>query len=121
MPTRVRLDGDRVLRCDKRDMEAVDVPVRNGCFLGTRVIHEGGAGMLAGGFSLPAEGGVVFDDPTADADAKAREGEEVTYMIEVFETDRPAEHAWMPLPDEDGYKTLWKRSYKVKVPPAPHP
>lgn len=113
VPKRVHLDADHVLRCDKEVIEAVDVPIRNGCFLGTRIRRIGGAEMLAGGFSLPAEGGVVFDDPTTDADAKVQPGDEVTYAVEVFETEKPPEHIWLPTPGLDGYKTLWKRAYQT--------
>lgn len=113
VPTRVHLDADRVLRCDEQDMERINVSIRNGCFLGTRITRNGGAEMLTGDFSLPAAGGVVFDDPTPEADAKAGAGNEVSYTIEVFETETPPQHMWMPMPGQDGYKSLWKRVYKV--------
>ena len=106
------------LRCDKLDVEAVDVPVRNGCYLGARISREGGASELTGdAISLPA-GGLIFDDPT-DPKVKVKAGEELTYTVEVFETARPAEHHWMPVPGQDEYKSLWTRSFKVKVPELP--
>ena len=106
------------LRCDKHDVEAVDVPVRNGCYLGTRISREGGASELTGdAISLP-EGGLIFDDPT-DPKVKVKPGEELTYTVEVFETARPSEHLWMPVPGQDEYKSLWTRSFKVKVPELP--
>ena len=108
------------LRCDKTDVEAVDVPVRNGCYLGTRIgrVH-GASSLMSGELSLP-EGGTLFDDPTSTPDAKDKPGDELTYTVEVFETERAAEHGWMPVEGTDGYKTLWQRTFKVKVPENAH-
>jgi hypothetical protein len=111
-----RLNSGFDLRCDKTDVEAVELPVRNGCYLGTRIGRAHGASSLMGGaLSLP-EGGTLFDDPTSTPDAKDKPGDELTYTVEVFETERAAEHSWMPLEGSDGYKTLWQRTLKVKVP-----
>ena len=116
--TRGKPDAGFALCCDKQDIEAVDVPVRNGCYLGTSVGRAGGASETSGAaLSLP-EGGVLFDDPTGGPVAGAEPGDELTYTAEVFETEAPPQHMWMPAPGRDGYKTLWKRSFKVKVPPA---
>ncbi len=101
------------LRCEKNEVESVEAPIRNGCYLGTRISREGGAVELTGdALSLP-EGGLIFDDPTDPKTNKP--GDEITYTVEVFETERPAEHLWNPTPGQDGYKTLWTRSFKVKA------
>lgn len=111
-----RLNSGFELRCEKADVEAVDVTVRNGCYLGTRIGRSHGASMLMGGeLSLP-EGGSLFDDPTSEPDARVKPGDELTYTVEVFETERAAEHHWLPVEGNDGYKTLWQRTLKVKVP-----
>ena len=111
-----RPDSDFHLRCDKTNVEAVDVPLRNGCYLGTRISREHGASSLMSGELSRPEGGLLFDDPTSSTDAKDKPGDELTYTIEVFETERAAEHHWMPVEGRDGYKTLWRRTFKVKVP-----
>ena len=36
-----------------------------------------------------------------------------TYTIEVFETADPPQHGWMPGPGSKGYRTLWKKTYRV--------
>ena len=113
-----QLNAGFELRCDKKDVEAAEVPIRNGCYLGTRISRAGGASELTGdAISLP-EGGSLFDDPT-DPSIKVKPGDRLTFTLEVFETERAAEHLWLPVPGQDGYKTLWTRSFKVRVPESP--
>ncbi len=48
-------------------------------------------------------------------------GDEITYTVEVFETEMAAEHLWLPVAGHDGYRTLWSRTFKVQIPEALKP
>lgn len=93
---------------DKRDIEQVEIPVRNGHSLCTWLYLNGEPARLGGGLLTPDGPNAVdvwYDYKGGDRTA--------TYTIEVFESADPPQHGWMPGPGSAGYKTLWKKTYRV--------
>lgn len=109
VPGGVFQDEEGRLRCRAGDVEAIDVPLRNGCFVGTRVTGEDGMEELAGGWTLGREGG----DIVRGTATPLRWGR---CTVEVFETGLPPGHLWFPSPGSDDYKTLWKRTFSADRP-----
>lgn len=93
---------------EKGDVEKVDVPVRNGHYFGTWIYRDGEPSQLSGGALSPDKQNTIdvwYDYKGGDRKA--------TYTIEVFETPDPPQHGWMPGSGSKGYKTLWKKTYRV--------
>ncbi|MEX0703394.1 MAG: hypothetical protein WD069_14965 [Planctomycetales bacterium] len=94
---------------DRRDAEAVEVPVRNGHFVAAWYFRNGEQSALTG---PPQPNNVNSIDTWRDYEGGGRE---ISYTIEVFETaDRPV-HLWRPGPHSGGYKVLWKKTYKFDM------
>ncbi|MBW3539498.1 MAG: beta galactosidase jelly roll domain-containing protein [Planctomycetes bacterium] len=93
---------------DKRDAEQVEVPVRNGHFIGTWIYQNGEPSTLQGGLLKP-DGpnaiGVWYDYQGGD--------KKVSYTIEVFETAKAPQHGWMPGRGSAGYRVLWKKTFQL--------
>ena len=93
---------------DRRDAETVEVPVRNGHSLGTSLSLNGEQMTLSGDLLRPNSPNAVdawYDYKGGDRTA--------TYTIEVFETADHPRHLWHPAPGSAGYKTLWKKTFRV--------
>ena len=90
LPLRLRYSRhERKVYYTKEDATPVEVPVRNGCFLGTQVVGRGRE-MLRGGVIRPDDANGI--DNSVDIPKNG----EVSYTIEVFETSDPPCHLWDP-------------------------
>ncbi|MCH7728725.1 MAG: M56 family metallopeptidase, partial [Planctomycetes bacterium] len=93
-----------VLHFKKQDAQEVNVPKRNGHFLGFEVHTRNQAGRsMQGGTPRPESTNPIaewFED---------KRGKEVAVTILVFETAVAAHHFWQPR--ASGYKVLWKKTF----------
>jgi hypothetical protein len=122
VPKRLRIEGHYVV-FGKDDSEEVKRPIRNGCFIGTRI--TGGDGTAAFGlwsscWDQPGKGARIGDLNNGDPKRRAKE-RTLTYTIEIFETARLPESQWRPAPGADGYRTLWNETFTLIRKPDSRP
>ncbi|MHC4212050.1 MAG: tetratricopeptide repeat protein [Planctomycetota bacterium] len=99
---------ERIVNYTKQDAIEVEVPVRNGYFIGTRISH--GRGYGTSGAPLAPDGINGIDNTViVPPDGK------LSYTIEIFETADPPKHMWRPHSGSGNYKTLWKETFEVDV------
>lgn len=106
LPTQLRLEKELRLKYGKEDARKVEVPVRNGFFIGCIIYRDGKLSSMR----MPPIG------PGSDVDhwLLYKGGDKhVTYTIEIFETSNRPVHLWSPGPGSGGYKVLWKKSFEL--------
>jgi hypothetical protein len=114
VPKRLRIEGHYVV-FGKDDAEEVKRPIRNGCFIGTRITGGDGTaafGLRSSWWDQPGKGVRIGDLNNGDPKRTAKK-RTLTYTIEIFETARLPESQWHPAPGADGYETLWKQTFIV--------
>lgn len=107
LPKRLRLAKGLEIVYTKEDAEEVKVTLRNGHFVFTSILHDH-IGSLGGGVIKP-------DDVNAIDHVYEYGGGPWTrlYAIEVFETSDPSPEGFQLGPSWPGYRTLWKRSFRL--------
>jgi hypothetical protein len=106
VPTRLRLEKELRLVCAKEGAQEIEVPLRNGFFIGSKVYYNGKLSCI-GTLLFSHERQVAYWSWYKDGDIHA------TYSLEIFETEHPPVHMWSPGPGSGGYKVLWKKSFEV--------
>jgi hypothetical protein len=101
LPARLSLEEDGRAYFRKEGAISVELPVRNGFFVGTAYYRAGELFRLDSGSPMP--------------DSPNRIGRGKSLTIEVFETSDPPCHLWHPSPYSGGYKILWKKTFESDV------
>lgn len=105
VPKRLTVNADGRICLRSADAESLQVVVKNGMFLGTR-ISGAGAGMLEMNSGPPQ-----MDSVSSIADLSSLPAEKpMTIRIEVFETPDPPCHMWAL---ESKSETLWTKTFSV--------
>lgn len=101
LPGRLHFEKDGTAYFRKENAISVELPVRNGFFIGTAYYKAGEFFCLAS------------EPPRPDSPNPIGRGKSLT--IEVFETSDPPCHFWHPGPGSGDYKVLWKRTFNVNA------
>jgi len=106
VPKRLRYSQEeRKVYYKKQDAAKIEVPLRNGFYIGTW-IRKGDQGC-----SLNSGPPVPDNINGIDNCIDLPENKKLSYTIEVFETSDPPCHLWHPGPGSGDYKVLWKKSF----------
>jgi Leucine-rich repeat (LRR) protein len=97
-----------IYRFRQDDADEIQVPVRNGHFVGTRCSTDGSTTTLSGAAPEPGDANSYL----AWYDYHGG-GKSVEFKIEVFETADPPQHMWSPGPFSGGYRVLWTKTFKL--------
>ncbi|MHC4645818.1 MAG: HEAT repeat domain-containing protein [Planctomycetota bacterium] len=114
VPKRLRYSAkERKVYYTKEDAIEIEVPVRNGFFIGTYIYYTyhgtipGSHGLLGGTIAPDDVTGIVNCVDIPDSG-------KLSYRIEVFETSDPPVHMWHPGPGSGGYRILWKQNFELE-------
>lgn len=122
VPTRmksIRVHGMVVVRADPASFEMVTLKVGRDMFTGIeidQISEERGkkpvtaVSELAGGMDISDNIDAQLPLPSA--------GKTVALLIELFETDTPPQHMWMPSPASDKYRVLWSKEFHLPSQPG---
>lgn len=110
VPKRLRYSQEeRKVYYTKQDAVKIEVPLRNGFYIGTWIRKGDRGRSLNSGPPVPHNISAVtqFDNKAKDKN--------LSFTIEVFETSDPPCHLWHPGPGSGDYKILWKKSFEFDV------
>jgi hypothetical protein len=107
VPERLRLEKGLQVMFRKTDAVQIDLPLRNGFWIGWKILLNGSKIML-GGFG-PSEVNSI------DCLSPRYEGGTIdnSYTLILFETVVQPAHEWNPDEGSGNYKELWKKAFRI--------